>query len=53
MITSDSIKNIYSHFEYKELTKIDGEPTLDSILILHRQIKQNAQCVPTTLGGSN
>ena len=51
MITSYSIKNIYSHFEYKEPTKIDGELTLDSILILHRQIKQNVQCIPTTLGG--
>ena len=51
MITSYSIKNIYSHFEYKELTKIEGEPTLDSLLVLHRQIKRNAQCVPTTLGG--
>ena len=51
MITSYSIKNIYSHFEYKELTKIDGEPTLDLILILHQQVKRNAQCVPMTLGG--
>lgn len=51
MLTSYSIKNIYSHFEYKELTKIVGEPTLDFILLLHRQVKRNAQSVPTTLGG--
>ena len=51
MLTSYSIKNIYSHFEYRELTKITGEPTLDSILLLNRQIKRNAQSVPTTLGG--
>ena len=51
MLTSYSIKNIYSHFEYKELTKIDGEPTLDTVLLLHRQVKRNAQSVPTTLGG--
>ena len=51
MVTSYSIKNIYSHFEYKELTRIKGEPTLDSILLLHRQIKRNAQSVPTILGG--
>lgn len=51
MLNTYSIKNIHSHFEYKELTKIDGEPTLDSILLLHRQINQNAQSVPTTLGG--
>ncbi len=50
MLTSYSIKNIYSHFEYKELTKVDGEPTLDTILLLHRQVKRNAQSVPTTLG---
>ena len=51
MLTSYSIKNIYSYFEYKELTKIEGEPTLDTILLLHRQGKDNAQSVPTTLGG--
>ena len=51
MLTSYSIKNIYSHFEYKELQKIVGEPTLDTILLLHRQVKRNAQSVPTTLGG--
>ena len=50
MLTSYSIKNVYSHFEYKELTKIVGEPTLDSILLLHRQVKCNAQSIPTTLG---
>ena len=33
------------------MTKIDGETTLDSILLLHRQVKRNAQSVPTTLGG--
>ena len=51
MLTSYSIKNIYSHFEYKELKRIEGEPTLDTILLLHRQVKRNAQSVPTTLGG--
>ena len=51
MLTSYSIKNVYSHFEYKELTKVIGEPTLDSILLLHRQVKRNAQSIPTTLGG--
>ena len=51
VLTSYSIKNIYSHFEYKELTKIVGEPTLDNILLLHRQVKRNAQSVPTVLGG--
>ena len=51
MLTSYLIKNVYSYFEYKELTKIIGEPTLDSILLLHRQVKRNAQSIPTTLGG--
>ena len=52
MLTSYSIKNIYSHFEYEELQKIVGEPRLDTILLLHRQVKWNAQSFPTTLGGS-
>ena len=51
MLASYFIKNIYSHFEYKELKKVEGEPTLDTILLLHRQVKRNAQSVPTTLGG--
>ena len=51
MLPSYSIKNVYSHFKYKEPQKIVGEPTLDTILLLHRQVKRNAQSVPTTLGG--
>ena len=39
------------YFEYKDLTKILGEPDVDSILILLRQCKRNAQRVYTTLGG--
>ena len=38
-------------FEYKELSKIHGEPTVDSIVTLLRQVKRNAQRVTTTLGG--
>ena len=38
-------------FEYKTLTKILGEPNIDTIARLHREIKRNAQKVPTTLGG--
>ena len=38
-------------FEYKTLTKIIGQPTIDSIAKLHREVKRNAQKVPTTLGG--
>ena len=51
MLTSYSIKIFYSHFEYKELQKIVGEPTLDTILLLHCQVKCNAQSIPMTLGG--
>ena len=39
------------YFEYKNLTKILGEPTIDSIAKLHKEVKRNAQRVPTTLGG--
>ena len=38
-------------FEYKDLTKILGEPDVDFILKLLRQCKRNAQRVYTTLGG--
>ena len=39
------------YFEYKDLDKIHGQPTIESIIKLLRQVKRNAQCVPTTLGG--
>ena len=39
------------YFEYKELTKVHGQPTLDSIVRVYSQLKRNAQTVPTTLGG--
>ena len=51
MLTFYSIKNIYSYFEYKKLTKIEGKPMLNTILLLHRQVKQNTQSVSATLGG--
>lgn len=38
-------------FEYKDLEKIHGQPTIDSIAKLLRQVKRNAQRVITTLGG--
>ena len=38
-------------FEYKTLTKVHGKPTIDTILQVYKQLKRNAQCVPTTLGG--
>ena len=39
------------YFEYKNLTKILGEPNIDSLAKLHKEVKRNAQKVPTTLGG--
>ena len=42
---------IHTHFEYKVLDKIHGEPTYDTIKRLHNQIKANAASVPSTLGG--
>ena len=39
------------YFEYKELTKVHGTPNLDSIVQVYTQLKRNAHCVPTTLGG--
>ena len=38
-------------FEYKTLTKILGESTIDSIARLHKEVKRNAQKILTTLGG--
>ena len=47
-----NIKNYRTtHFQHPTLDKIHGQPTLDSILHLIRQLKINAQNVPTTLGG--
>ena len=46
-----SIKNYKTQFQYPTLDKIHGQPNLDSILHLVRQLKINAQSVSTTLGG--
>ena len=39
------------YFEHKDLDKIYGQPTIESIVKLLKQSKRNAQSVPTTLGG--
>ena len=39
------------YFEHKTLTKIHGQPDIDSILHLFRQVKRNVQKIKTTLGG--
>ena len=40
-----------THFEYSELEKIHGHPDIDTLLRIFRQLKRNAQRVPTLLGG--
>ena len=39
------------YFEYKVLTRIDGEPTFDSLMVLFQELKANTTAVPCTLGG--
>ena len=38
-------------FESKDINKIVGEPDFESLKRLYDQLKINAQCVPSTLGG--
>ena len=40
-----------THFDYPELSRIVGEPTLASLITLRNQVKANAQSVDSTLGG--
>ena len=40
-----------SHFEIKEPTRIDGEPTFESLKRLYDQLKIILQCVPSREGG--
>ena len=40
-----------THFEHKSLTKIHDRPDIDSLVQIFRELKRNAQKVPTSLGG--
>ena len=40
------------NFKHKHLTKIYGEPNIDSIVTLFLEVKRNTQSVKTTLGGA-
>ena len=52
MLTAYSLPDYRARFfEYKDLDKIHGQPTIGSIARLLRQVKRNAQRVLTTLGG--
>ena len=39
------------YFEYEELGKVHGEPNLQSIINVFRQLKRNAQRIPSRLAG--
>ena len=45
MSTSSNINYIDTYFEFKELTKIHGEPTYDTLKQLHNQLKANASAL--------
>ena len=52
MASTYALKDYKStYFEYKVLDKIHGQPTVNNLLTLFRQLKRNAQCVTCTLGG--
>ena len=52
MESSYSLPDYRSRFlEYKTLTKILGEPTIDTIAKLHKEVKRNTQKISTTLSG--
>ena len=40
-------------FDYPELTKIIGKPTITTLLKMKNELKANAQSVPLTLGGGS
>ena len=42
---------LFEILEYKTLTEILDEPTIYTIAKLHREMKRNAQKIPTILGG--
>ena len=44
-------KDYSDYFETKELTKVHGEPDIDSLTCIFSELKRNAQKVPTPLGG--
>ena len=51
-MTLDShVYYVNTHFEYKTLTKIHGEPTFDAIKKIKDELKANAMVVNSELGG--
>lgn len=49
MMQDIDYKNNY--FEYPELSRIHGEPSMTSLLVMRNEIRSNAMSVQTTLGG--
>ena len=47
----EDFKNTY--FDYPELSRIVGEPTLIALITLCNEIKANAQTVESKLGGGD
>ena len=47
------VDEILEQFTRKTLTKIAGEPTLETILKLEEEVQKNAATITTTLGGGN
>lgn len=56
-MTISSIHNLPNfwekYFVHKELKRVRGKPNIDTIVKTLKQLKQNAQCVPTTQFGGN
>ena len=52
-MTKESINYIDTLFEHRELTKIHGEPTYETLQIIANELKTNAATVRTHLGGGN
>ena len=52
MTSTYSLKDYKTtYFEYKELNEVHGQPTVDNLLTLFRQLKRNAQCISCSLSG--
>lgn len=51
MSAFDSVDYKHSHFEFKELTPIRGEPTYETLEQILKQLKANASKVHSNLGG--
>ena len=51
MTTLTSVDKILDSFPIQDVPPLVGEPSFESINVLHRTLKANAASVPTTLGG--